>query len=427
MSNQEEVIHKNACRLCDGKNLETVLKLEPTPPGEHYVTVENLDETQETFPLDIALCNDCSYVGLLDTVDPNLLYGHYLYETLTSLGLDEHFDEYAKEISEKIGLEERNLVVDFGSNDGTLLRAFQRKGVSVLGVDPSENVGEKARDSGIETISTFFTRKTAGEIVSKYGQAKLITSNNVIANIDDLADTIKGVRRLLSDDGTYVFETIYCPDMVSGNVFDNISHEHLSYLSVKPLRRFFRSLGMELINVDKINTKGGSIRGFVKHDVSYYDVSPSVQKLIDLEDENGFNTVEPYKMLGERMKKQGERLRDTLDNLRERGNNIAGYGASIGATTLIYQFGLDEYLNFLVDDNPIKIGRFSPGYHIPVFSPNTLCEKKPDYTLITAWRFAEPIMQRNQEYSNQGGHFIVPDLATGGNRVNLSVKEWKDQ
>lgn len=402
------VFRRKSCRLCGGHGLDLVLRLAPTPVADAYVSADRLDEVQETYPLDLVLCNGCSGVQLLDVVDPGVLYGDYLYVTSSSPGLDKHFQQYAADVLHRVNPSKEALVIDVGSNDGTLLRFFQKEGMRVLGIDPAGDIARKATESGTETLQAFFTPDVARRIKNERGRATIITANNVIANIDDLAQLAEAVRELLAPDGVFIFETGYLVDLIRETVFDNIYHEHLCYHSVKPLELFFRRNGMELIHASRVPTKGGSLRGTVQLAGGPRTVSLSVAELIALEVSLGLDRAETFKAFAAKLDSVKTELLKFLREVKTQGRTIAGYGASHSVTTIIYHFGLGDILSFLVDDNPRKRNLYSPGHHIPVLSPQALYERKPDYVLTLAWRFSEAVMKKHEAYLDQGGHFIVP-------------------
>lgn len=403
-----DVYRRNNCRLCGGHDLELVFCLAPTPPADDYVPAERLNEVQEVYPLDLFFCRKCGHAQLLDVVPPEALFGNYIYLTASSPGLVEHFRRYADQVLTRVGPPRGSLVVDVGSNDGMLLKFFQEGGMCVLGVDPAREIARKATDSGIETLPTFFTLELAHRIKGERGPAAIITANNVFAHADDLADVTEGIRDLLAPSGVFVFEVSYLVDLIQGMVFDYIYHEHLCYHSVKPLDEFFRRHGMELVDVERIANKGGSLRGTAQLAGGPRQVSPSVAQLITLEEELGLHHSESFKLFATKIDSVKAELGSLLSDLRAEGKTVAGYGASATVTTLIYQFDLGEVLSFIVDDNPSRQGLFSPGLHIPVVGPQALYERKPDYVIILAWRFSKPILKKHQAFLAQGGHFIVP-------------------
>ena len=402
------VFRRETCRLCGGNDLELVLPVAPTPPGDVYVSVERLGEVQETYPLDIFLCHNCGHIQLLNVVDPEILYGNYIYKTSISLGLAEHFQRYADEVLRRVNPSKGSLVVDIGSNDGTLLRFFQERGMCILGIDPARDIARKATESGIETLPTFFTAELAHQIKNEHGPATIVTANNTFANVDDLADMTEGIRDLLVSDGVFIFETGYLVDLIQKALFDNIYHEHLGYFSVKPLEAFFRRHRLELIDIERLPTKGGSLRGTVQLAGGPRRVSPSVARLMALETNLSLDRAETFRAFAAKIDNVKNQLFSLLRNFKARGKTIAGYGASVGVTTLIYYFDLGNMLSFIVDDNPRRHNLFSPGLHILVLSPQAIYDRKPDYVVILAWRYAEPIMKKHQVFLEQGGHFIIP-------------------
>ena len=241
-----------------------------------------------------------------------------------------------------------------------------------------------------------------------YGHATIVTANNVYANIDDLQTFTQGIRSLMAPDGVFVFESFYLADVIQNMVFDFIYHEHLSAFAIKPIQSFFSQMGMELINVKRIPTKGGSIRYFVKLKNGPRKIDLSVASMIEYEETLGLYTPKTFQVFSDKVDALKMQTYSLLRDIKIQGGKIAGYGSSITATTLIYHFGIGEFLEYLVDDNPDKQGRFSPGLHIPVYSPEKLYEKKPDYAVILAWRFAELIIEKHKAFIEQGGKFIVP-------------------
>jgi hypothetical protein len=404
----ELVYRRGDCRLCASRDLELVVQLEPTPLADQYVPAQRLEHPQETYPLDLFLCRGCGHVQLLDVVSPEAIYDDYIYETSNSLGLPQHFDGYAQSVMNHVNPADGGLVVDIGSNDGTLLRSFQKRGMRVLGIDPAREIALKATDAGVETLAYFFSSRMAFQLREERGPAAVITSNNLMANVDDLRDLSAGVLTMLAPDGVWVFETGYLADLVQKTIFDNIFHEHMDYHSVVPLEAFFSSQGMELVDVQRVDTKGGSLRGTVQATGGPLSVSPTVGEFMDSEVRLGLTRPETYRKFASRLDSVKLQLCDMLSSLQRQGKSIAGYGASHSVTTLIYHFGLGSTLEFLVDDNPIKQGLFSPGHHLPVFPPEAIYQHQPDYMVVLPWRFAHPIVDQHQAYLKQGGHFIVP-------------------
>ncbi len=406
--NQTLVKKRDTCRLCSSRNQKLVLQLEPTPIGDAYLTEDQLHTTQEVYPLDVFLCLNCGHVQLLDVIDPEALYGDFIYETAISLGLVEHFQKYEEEVSSYLSLPKNSLVVDIGSNDGTLLNFFQKQSMRVLGIDPAREIARKATLAGIETLPRFFDANLAETIKSDRGEAFIVTANNAFANLDNLDDIMEGVRALLHPEGVFIVETGYLVDLVQNGIFDNIYHEHLGYFSVRPLMKFFKRHGMEIIHAQHLPTKGGSIRVMAQLQGQSRRASSDVHKFIEMEKSLSFDQPRPFQQFAQRLKQVRTELTELLGNIKASGKKIAGYGASVGSTTLLYHFHLKPWIDFLIDDNPAKYNTFSPGLHIPTFSPEALRIEKPDYVVILAWRYARPIMRKNTKYLEAGGRFIVP-------------------
>jgi len=372
------------------------------------VTADRLGQVQESYPIDLFLCRICGHAQLLDVLPPEILYRDYLYVTTSSLGLAEHFQRYADDVLGRVQPPSGALVVDIGSNDGTLLKFFQKRRMRVLGIDPAREIAQKATATGIETLPEMFTPALARQVRQERGPASIITANNVFANIDDLASLTEGIRELLAPDGVFVFESFYLADLIRNMVFDFIYHEHISSFAVKPLQAFFNRLGLELIDAMRVPTKGGSLRYTVQRAQGPHAVSPAVASLIEFETSFGLYNPDTFKEFAAKIDALKSQTLRLLRDLQAQGKTIAGYGASVTATTLIYHFGLGDLLEFIVDDNPAKQNRFSPGLHIPVFSSQALYERKPDYVVVLAWRYVDPIVKRHVAFLDHGGHFVVP-------------------
>lgn len=401
------------CRLCGSKDVSVAVSLASMPiatpnfsvPG---ATPDDPIYTQEA-PLDLYLCHDCGHVQILHVGNREFQYNDYVYTTSSSLGLNEHFAAYAAEVVEELALRAGDLVVELGSNDGTLLRYFKNKGMQVVGVDPARRIAHEATQSGIETLPTFFSAATAEAIRGTHGFAKTVVANNMIANIDDLGEFARSVRGLLAADGIFVFETQYGKDVFEKCLLDTIYHEHLSYLNVKPLITFFSRLEMEVFDVKRIPTKGGSIRVYVQLAGAGRVVSPMVAEMVTAEETGAWFDLDSYKTFAAKVAGIRERLIDLVDSEKSKGNLVAGYGVSVGTLALLPQFGLSQKIDFLIDDNPNRDPVLrGADYTIPVLQGDAIYEKKPGLIVVFAWRYAEPIMKKHQKFSAAGGKFVVP-------------------
>jgi SAM-dependent methyltransferase len=400
------IFHRDTCRLCGARNLELVLPLTPTPPADAYVPSKDI--AHEIYPLDLYLCGNCGHVQLLDVVQAGDIYRDYIYETTSSLGLVEHFRKYADETVDQFNVPKNSFVVDIGSNDGSLLRCFRQNGMRVLGIDPAVAIAQKATEAGIETWPEFFDVELARKIKKAHGQAGVITSNNLVANVDNLDEFFEAIRELLAPDGVFLFESFYLVDFIQNMVFDFAYHEHLSYFSVTPLVPFCRKHGLQLIDARHVPTKGGSLRYMIQHAAPKQSSSPSLAQIVKEEEAVGTRRLETFKKFSGAIEKAKTNLWAELNGLLANGKTIAGYGASATTTTLIYHFDLGTSLSFIADDYPAKQNLFSPGYHIPILPSSALYERKPDYVVIIAWRYWQPIVEKHRHFLDQGGHFIVP-------------------
>jgi len=402
------VAHRASCRLCDSRSVELVVPYKPSPIADAYVPAERTSQTQASYPLDLYLCGSCGHVQLLDVVDPEALFGEYIYSTSVSLGLVEHFRQYVDDLLDRFPAPSPPLAVDIGSNDGTLLRILRDRGLRVLGIDPASVIAEQATRAGLETLPAFFTSSLARRIKAERGAAAFVTANNVFAHSDNLPDMADGVAELLSPEGVFVFEVSYLVDIVEKLLFDTIYHEHLCYHSIKPLVAFFSRHGLELFDVMRLPTKGGSIRGFVQRLGARRRPAPIIDELLALETRMGLDRPDVFRELTAKLLAIKTDLHRLLRPLRSANKAIAGYGASATVTTLIHNFELGPFLDYLVDDNPARHALFSPGLHLPVLSPAVLYERRPEFVIVLVWQYADPILTKNQRYLEQGGHFILP-------------------
>ena len=386
------------------------MELTPTPPGNDFLTKEELGRNEPVYPLDLYFCEDCYHVQLGHVVDSKILYQkNYTYVSATSAQFVNHLQTYATDMVKRFKLKSGDLVVDIGSNDGTCLSFFKDEGMKVVGVDPAKEIAGKASAAGIDTVGDFFSYNLAIKLREKYGPAKYITSHNTFAHIDNLMDIVKGIEYLLCEHGVFVFEVGYLVDVYSNIWFDTIYHEHVDFHTVKPFEKLFTRVGMEIIDVQRIAPQGGSIRVMTQKRGGVFQRNSSVDKLIKLEHELCLDKAETFYKFDEKIRVVSKKLQKLVRNLKDQGKIIAGFGAPTKATTLMAHFNLDEkVLDFIVDDNPLKQGLYTPITHIPILSSEALYTLQPDYVLVLAWNFAEPIMQAHQIYSQKIGKFILP-------------------
>jgi hypothetical protein len=403
---------RKACALCGtGKeDLREVLRLAPTPPANEFVSQADLDKVQDTIPLTLLLCGSCSHLQLAEIVDPERLFRHYVYVSGTSPVFVEHFRRYAADTIARFSLGRDSFVVEVGSNDGTLLRQYQTQGVTnVLGIDPAADIVKAAQSANVPTLEAFFTPELAQSLRNERGPSALICANNVFAHSEELFGFARGVRTLLAVEGVFVFEVSYLLDVVEKLLFDTIYHEHLAYHALAPLVRFFAKLDLKLFDAERIETHGGSVRGYVGLRSAGHRETERLDALLELERKAGVFAPEIYVQLKRRIEERGAQLRERLALLRHEGKRIAGFGAPAKLTTLMYELGIDRTsIDFIVDDSTFKQGLYTPGLHIPVVPSAALYERRPDACVIFAWNFADAIIAKHSAYTRQGGQFIVP-------------------
>jgi hypothetical protein len=402
-------LKKSSCRLCKSTKLNKFLDLGYSPISDQIRTVEQLDQPETSYPITVETCNECGFCQLGHVVPPELMYNeNYSYDGSATKTLKKHHISMANQISERFKLKEKSLAIDIGSNAGVLLSGFQDKGMNVVGVDPSINVANIAREKGIHVIGKFFSSELAKKIKSEFGEASVITGTNVFAHIDDLNDFFTAADILLSDKGVIVIEAPYLITLLDNLEYDTIYHEHLSYISLKPLNTFCKKIKMNVFDIEYNEIHGGSIRLFVGRD-GINEITKNVEKFLKLEQEKQIYNNERLKKFSDDVKKQRIELNTLLWKLKNDGKKIVGISAPAkgNALTNYCKIGID-LLDYVTEKNHLKIGKFTPGMHIPIVSEDKLLKDKPDYGLILAWNFAEEIIKNNKEFRDNGGKFIIP-------------------
>jgi SAM-dependent methyltransferase len=386
------------------------MELTPTPPGNNFIKKLPVEDPEISFPLDLYFCLDCYHLQMGHVVSPQILYQtDYSYLTATSAYFVKHLAKYANNMIKKFSLSKGMKVADIGSNDGTCLLQFKNLGLDVIGVDPAIQIANEATKNGIETVPDFFTYLLAVKLKEKYGSVDFITSHNACAHIDQLDDVFKGVSHWLNDNGVFVLEVGYFVDVYTQLYFDTIYHEHCDFHTVSPFHKIFERTGLELIDVERISPQGGSIRVMAQKIGGPHKIQNSVSEMIKLELDLKFNLAETFSNFDDRINNIGIKLKTLISNLKQNGASIAAYGAPTKATTLLNKFDIGgEYIDFIVEDNILKQGLFMPLSHIPILPTEEMYKRKPEYVLILAWNFAEPIMEMHKKYLENGGHFIVP-------------------
>ncbi len=397
------------CRSCGEAALLPVLDLGKMPLADGLLTEEQLSESEHTYPLELAFCSKCALVQILETVPPEVLFGHdYPYFSSFSDALLAHSRENALDLVDRRNLssEQDCLVVELASNDGYLLKNFVEQGIKVLGIDPAPGPAKAAEEIGVSTLCDFFTEDLAKRLADEGKQADVIIANNVLAHVADTNGFVRGVRTLLKEDGVAVIEVPYVRELIEHGEFDTIYHEHLCYFSVCALDALFRQNGLYLNDVKTLSIHGGSLRLYVeKHERP----SPVILEMLSEEKALGLDRYAYFKNFSERVREIRGEMQTLLKDLRAQGKTIAGYGAAAkGAIMLNYIGAGADVIDYVVDRNVHKQGLFMPGTHQPIPDPDRIAKEMPDYVVILPWNFKDEIMSQQQEYRDKGGQFIIP-------------------
>lgn len=398
---------KKVCRICSNKKTKQVWKLKSTPMEDDFVKKKI---KQKKYPLELYLCEKCKHVFLPHILSPVRSYKYYLYNTEVTLGLVKHYKNYAKELIKKLKIKKKSLCVDIGSNDGSMLKAFKSFGMNIVGVEPGVALFKKANKNKLLTYNSFFDQKIVNKILKTHGPANVITANYVFANIDNLNQFIIDAKKLLSKNGVLVIQTGYYPDQFKKKMFDYIYHEHFSYFSIHSLKFLLKKHNMHISQIVRKKPKGGSIRIFVKKNTKNSEILDNkiVKNYLKYEKKERACTLSYFIKFGNIINKMKLQLLKYLNSNNLKNLKIAGFGASHSTTILLHHFDLNKYVNLIVDDNPLKHGLFSPGFHIPVKKTNYLLKKNYKNILILAWQHQDAIINKHHNLLKKGMQFIVP-------------------
>lgn len=380
------------CRLCNSSNLSVILTFPDSPAGDLYKPKRELAIELPRFPLGCNLCIDCGHVQLNYFVDPKMIYSEYIYVTSDSVGLDKHFENYADDLIGYLQSDKLQTILEIGCNDGTLLEKLCRTGHTGIGLDPAEFPLMIAASKGLTVVHDYFSTETAAQLRKTYGHMDIIIANNVIANVENLEEVFSSFSELISNDGFIVFETGYLQHIIFGKVIDNIHHEHIDYFSIKPLIGFLKKFGLFIDRVVINESKGSSIRVFAKPGPRS-KTSSDVEAIATNEIAQGFFDIEKYTNLNLAIQLESIRIKDFIKKARSLGHQIVGYGAAIGSTTLILTLDLENQFDFLVDDNPRRVGQYAPGTGIQVKSLSDV-DSAESTVVILAWRYEESILPK---------------------------------
>jgi SAM-dependent methyltransferase len=395
------------CRSCERTGLIGVLDLGMMPLSDGLLSETQLTDSEPRFPLEVAYCPTCALVQILETVPPEKLFCEdYPYYSSFSDALLEHSRKNVLSLIDRCKLDSTSLVVELASNDGYLLRHYVENDIPCLGIDPAEGPAATAEKAGVPTMCTFFTVDLARKLAGEGRRADVIHANNVLAHVADTNGFVEGIRILLKDDGVAVIEVPYVKDLIDHCEFDTIYHEHLCYFSVTALDRLFRRNGLYLNDIERLSIHGGSLRLYVGRREM---VGETVRQLLEEEQKLAVDKIEYYKDFGARVQNIGKQVRDMLCKLKAQGKSIAAYGAAAKGAILVnyIQVGPDV-IDYVVDRNVHKQGKYMPGVHIPVCDPSRLLEDIPDYVLILPWNFKDEILSQQDAFRRKGGKFVIP-------------------
>jgi SAM-dependent methyltransferase len=398
------------CRFCGNELHHVFVDLGMSPLCESFVEASRVNGMEAFYPLKVYVCEHCFLVQLQEYVTPEDIFTEYAYFSSYSDAWLAHCSDYVDMISERLGLSEDSLVVELASNDGYLLQWFVEKGIPVLGIEPALNVAEVAVDKGVPTLTEFFGAELASKLVGEGTTADLIIGNNVLAQVPDLNSFVEGIATLLAPGGVVTIEFPHLRRLVEGNQFDTIYHEHFSYFSLVASERIFAAHGLRIFDVDELWTHGGSLRIYACHDGNEsLSETPALSELRRSEIEAGYTDVASYSVFEERTRRTKRNLLEFLIEAKRAGKTVAGYGAPGKGNTLLNYCGIrTDFVDFTVDRNPYKHGRFLPGTHIPIFPPEKIAEVKPDVILILPWNLKDEIIKQLAYAREWGAEFVVP-------------------
>ena len=399
---------RSDCRICNNKKIKKVLNLGSSPISEKYVNKHHLYERIPNVPIDLYFCENCKHLQMLDVVDPEYLWSNLTFKTSRNIKLIKHFKKYITKLIKLHTIGKKDLIIDVGSNDGTLLNEFKKLGYkNILGIDPASEIVKVANKKGVRSIDTFLNEDSSNKILKKYGKARIITANNVFAHVDNLKGMLSSIKKLMDKNSLYVFEVSYALDVVKKKLLGTIFHEHLSYHSVTSLKYLLNKLDMDLIKVDRNPEQGGSIVCYAKLKISKNNkIFHSVNNLIRLEEKESINNIERYKKFNNELIETKTELYKKIKKLYDNKKTISCFGAARSGSTFLSYYNLSKFITKIYDDNEEKHYKFSPGNQIQVFPTKDIYKDNPDYLIILAWIHTEKIIKNYKRYVKNGGTFV---------------------
>ena len=398
------------CRFCNQLLTNIFVDLGTSPLSNAFLKKEMLDNVEKKFPLCAYVCDNCFLVQLPEFEKPENIFEDYAYFSSYSCTWLEHAKNYVSMMIKKFGFNEKSLVLEIASNDGYLLQFFKEKNVPILGIEPALNVAKVAKEKGIPTLTKFFSVDTANELRKEGKLADLIVGNNVLAHVPNLNEFVKGLKILLKSTGIITLEFPHILQLIQKNQFDTIYHEHFSYFSLLTLRKIFSFHGLIIFDVDEIPTHGGSLRIYVRHtENDDIPINERINNLLEKEKQYELENISTYINFIKNVEKAKTKLQKFINCARESGKKIVCYGAAAKGNTLLNYCKIENnFIDYVVDQNPYKQGLFLPGTHIPIKSPDEIQKTKPDYILILPWNLKDEIMEQMKEVKDWGGKFVIP-------------------
>jgi len=398
------------CRHCQTPLVHTFVDLGMSPLCESFLRADQLNAMEPFYPLHVYVCSECFLVQLQEYVDPGSIFSDYAYFSSYAESWLAHARLFTEKMIARWGLSDRHQVIELASNDGYLLQYFVQRGIPSLGIEPAANVASVAIAKGIPTRVAFFGRDMAQQLAAEGIQADLLVGNNVLAQVPDIADFVGGIKIALRAGGVVTMEFPHLLRLIEGNQFDTIYHEHFSYFSFVTVRKIFAAHGLEIFDVEELPTHGGSLRIYARHaEDGVKQQTNRVGELLDRELAEGFDTIERYSTFGRQVESTKRRLLEFLITAKQAGKSVVGYGAPGKGNTLLNYCGIrTDFLEYTVDRNPHKNGKFTPGTHIPIYAPERIAETKPDYVLVLPWNVKDEIVRQMAHIREWGGQFVIP-------------------